>query len=170
MISSWFVNFYSKATSKWRTDALRTRHMTYPSVPVDDFGYRQQIIFRGVGSGISQFAFKRPVDSPTPRWNILRYLPTTTRGLTRNSKNFQAPLRQVRHQTVSDPLEYWHLTPVIWSRHIILLTNGIMTYSKPNSSPSFDLRTKKGGVPIHLGNKSLHEPSLHVIWDWPTSW
>ena len=33
-------NFHSKATSKWRTDLLRTRHMTYPSPPVDDFGYR----------------------------------------------------------------------------------------------------------------------------------
>ena len=119
--SSWFVNFYSKATSKWRTDPLRTRHMTYPSLPVDGFGYRPQIIFRGVGSDISQFAFNRPVDSPTPRWNILRYLPPTTRGLTKNSKNFQAPLSQVRHQIVSDPLEYWHLTPVICSRHIILL-------------------------------------------------
>ena len=84
--SSWFVNFHSKTTSKWRADPLRTRHMTYPSL--DDFGYRPQIIFRGVGSDISQFAFKRPVDLPTPRGNILRHLPATTRGLTKNSKNF----------------------------------------------------------------------------------
>ena len=79
--SSWFVNFHSKATSKLRTDALRTRHMTYPSHPFNSFGYRPQIIFRGVGSRISQFALKRPVDSLTPRRNISKYLPTTTRGL-----------------------------------------------------------------------------------------
>ena len=29
-----------------------------------------------------------------------------TRGLTKNSKNFQAPLRQVRHHFVSYPLKY----------------------------------------------------------------
>ena len=138
--SSWFVMFHSKTSSKWLSDPLRTRHMTYPSLPVDDFGYRPQIILRVVGSNISPFAFKRPVDSPTPRWNILRYLPAITRALTKNSKNFQAPLRQVRHHIVSDPLEYWHLTPVIWSRDVILLTYGIMTYSKPNSSPSFELK------------------------------
>ena len=43
------VNFHSQATSKWSTDPLRTRHVTYSSLPVDDFGYRAQIIFRGVG-------------------------------------------------------------------------------------------------------------------------
>ena len=113
------------------------------------FGYRSQLIFRGIGSDISQLAFKRPVDSPTSRWNITRYLPTTTRGLTKNSKNFQAPLRQVRPHIVSDPLEYWHLTPVFWSGHIMLLTNGIMSYSKPNGSHSFGLRTKKGLTPVN---------------------
>ena len=46
--SSWFVNFHSKAISKWRTYPLRTRCMTYPSLSVGDFGYRSQIIFRGV--------------------------------------------------------------------------------------------------------------------------
>ena len=80
--------------------------MTYRSLPVDDFGYRPQINFGRVGSDISQFAFKRPEDSQTPKWNISRYLPTTTRGLTKNSKNFQAPLCQVWNHIVSDPLEY----------------------------------------------------------------
>ena len=47
--SSWFVNFHSKATSKRRTHPLRTRHMTYLSIPINDFGYRPQIILRGVG-------------------------------------------------------------------------------------------------------------------------
>ena len=90
-----------------------TRHITYPSLPVDDFGYRPQINFRRVGSDISQFAFKRPEDSPTPKWNISRYLPTTTRGLTKNLKNFQAPLSQVWNHIVSDPLEYID----IWRRY-----------------------------------------------------
>ena len=117
--------------------------MTYPSLPVDDFGYRPQIIFRGVGKDISQLAFKRPLDSPVPRWNISKYLPTTTRGLTKNSKNFQASLRQVRCHIVSDSLEYWHLTPD-WLGHIMLLTCGIMPYSKPNSSLSSGLDTKNG--------------------------
>ena len=86
--SPWFVNFNSKATSKWRTHALSTRQMPYRSLPVNNFGYRPQIIFRGVGSRISQFSFKGPVDSLTPRWNISKYLPTTTSGLTKNLKNF----------------------------------------------------------------------------------
>ena len=43
------VNFHGKATSKWPTDPLRERHVTYPSLPVDDFAYRPQIIFKGVG-------------------------------------------------------------------------------------------------------------------------
>ena len=48
--SSWFVNFHGKTTSKWLThDPLNTRHVTYPSLPVDDFEYRPQIIYRGVG-------------------------------------------------------------------------------------------------------------------------
>ena len=59
------------------------------------FGYWPHNIFWGV------VAFQRPVDSPTPRWNILRYLPTTMCGLTKNSKNYQAPLTQVRHHIVS---------------------------------------------------------------------
>ena len=79
-------------------------------------------IFRGVGSDISQFALERPGDSPTPRWNISRYLATATRGLTKNTKNFQAPLRLLSHHIVSDPLEYWPLPLVFWSGHIILLT------------------------------------------------
>ena len=125
--SPWFVNFHSKTTSKWRSDPLRARHMTYPSLPVDDFGYRPQIIFRVVGSNISLQKASR-LTHPS-----MKYF----------EKNFQAPLGQVRHHIVSDPLEYWHLTPVIWSREVILLTYGIMTYSKPNSSPSFELCTKK---------------------------
>ena len=99
--SSWLLNFHTKAASKWRIDSLRMRHMTYPSLPVADFGYWPQIIFRGVGSDISQFAFERPVDSPTPRWNISKYLPTTMCGLTKNLKNYQAPLTRVRHHIVS---------------------------------------------------------------------
>ena len=90
--SSWFVKFYTKAISERQTDPLRMRHMTYPSLPINDFGYWPQVVFRGVGSDIFQFAFKGPVESPTPKWNILTYLPTTTRGLTKNLKNFQAPL------------------------------------------------------------------------------
>ena len=111
-------------------------------LPIDDLGYRPQIISRRGGSDISHFAFKRPADSSTPSWNISRYLPTTTRGLTKNSKNFQASLTQVRQYIVSDPLEYWHLTPIFWSGHIMLLTYRFMPYSKPNSSPCFGLRTK----------------------------
>ena len=132
--SSWLFckPFHLKATSKWLTDALRTRRDKLINHPcllvVDDSGYRPPIILKGVGSDISQFAFERPVDSLTPRWNISRYLATATRGLTKSSKNFQAPLRPVRHHIVSDPLEYWHLLPVFWSGHIILLTYGIMPY------------------------------------------
>ena len=76
--SWWFVNFHNNGTSKWRTHALSTRQMPYSSLPVNNFGYRPQIIFRGVGSRISQFAFKRPVESLTPRWNISKFLLTTT--------------------------------------------------------------------------------------------
>ena len=43
------MNFHGKATSKWPTDPLRKRHVTYPFLPVDDFAYRPQIIFKGVG-------------------------------------------------------------------------------------------------------------------------
>ena len=53
----------------------------------------------------------RIVASPSSRWNISRYLLSTTRGLTKNSKDFQPLLRQVRHHTLSDSLEYWHLKP-----------------------------------------------------------
>ena len=55
-------------------------------------------------------------DSPTPAWNIWRYLPTTTRGVTKNSKNFQPLLRRIRHNNLSKTLEYWHLTPGILIR------------------------------------------------------
>ena len=40
--SSWFINFRCKAISKWRTDPLRTRHITYISIPIDDFGVGQR--------------------------------------------------------------------------------------------------------------------------------
>ena len=38
-----------QSDSKWRTDPQRTRHTTYLSIAIDDFGYRPQIIVRGVG-------------------------------------------------------------------------------------------------------------------------
>ena len=57
-------------------------------------------------------------------------------------QNFQSLLRQVRH-ILSDPLEYWYLTLELSSGNIILLlTWSIMPHSKPNSSPSFGIRTK----------------------------
>ena len=66
-----------------------------------------QIIFREVGSDISQFAFKRPVDLPLYEEIFLDTDPTTMCVLTKNSKNFQAPLHQVLKASyiVSDPLE-----------------------------------------------------------------
>ena len=105
--------------------------MAYPSLPVDYFRYRPQIIFRAVSSDISQFAFKRPVDSPTLTWNISRYLPTTTRGLTKNSKNFQGPLRQARDHIVCNPLEYWHRTPVSVFIRTYYVAVGLLTVSCP---------------------------------------
>jgi len=93
----------------------------------------------GKVSDISQFVLKRIVDSPSSRWNISRYLPTTTRGLTRN---FLPLLRQVRH-IFSDSLEYWYLRGEFSSGNIMLLTWSIMSHSKPNSSPSFALNTKR---------------------------
>ena len=49
----YIVNFLSKLTSKWPTDPLRARHVTYPylpvETPVDDFGHQPQVIFRGKG-------------------------------------------------------------------------------------------------------------------------
>ena len=136
------MNFQCKATSKWMTDPPRTRHLTCPSLPVDDFGYRPQdsnYLLESKVSGISQFVLKRTVDSPSPRWNISRYLPTTTRALTRN---FLLLLRQVRH-IFSDSLEYWYLTREFSSGNIMLLTWSIMSHSKLNSSPYFALNTKR---------------------------
>ena len=123
--------------------------MSYPSLPVNNFRYQPQIILRGVSSNISKFAIKRPVGSSTLRWNISRYLATTTCGLTKNSKiqilwECQAPLHPIRHHIVSDPLEYWHLMPVFWPGHIMLLSYCIMPYSNPNSSLSSGLGTKNG--------------------------
>ena len=125
-------------------EVLRTWHVTYPSLPVDDFAYWPQIQIFSWGSKVSdicQFVLKRREDSPYPRWNISRYLPTTTRGLTKNSKNFQPFLRQVRHHILSDSSD----TAIFI---IILLTWRIMPHSKPKSSPSFGLRTKNGNVKI----------------------
>ena len=115
--------------------AKNLRHITYLIIPIDDFGCRPQIIcIRGEGQYL---VLKRPVDSPTPKWIVSRYLPTTTRGLTNNSNNFE-PLF-LRYHIRSDPLEYSHLTPEFWSKHITLLGWVIVPDSKSNSSPSFGL-------------------------------
>ena len=109
--SSWFVNFHSKAISKWWTDPMRTRHTTYP-LSRRRFRIRSQIIFSGVGQRhfpvCSEKTLQRTVDSTSPRWNISRHLPTTMSGLAKNSKNFQ-PL--VSSKT-SYSLEY------LWRRNI----------------------------------------------------
>lgn len=112
--------------SNIRTDPLRMRHMTYPSLPVNYFGYWPQVVFRGVGSDIFQFAFKGPVESPIPKWNILTYLPTTTRGLSKNLKNFQAPL-------------HWYFDQDTL-RCLLMVSCPILNLI--NSSPTFRLCTK----------------------------
>ena len=58
--------------------------------------------------------------------------------------------RIVRHHILSHCLEYWHLTPEFSSGNIISLTWHIMPHSKPNSSLSFGLRTKKQLLPYML--------------------
>ena len=133
------------STLKWRTDPLWAGHATYLPSPstISDINHNiPQIILRGVGQRHFLVCSQRPADSPTPRWNISRYLLTTTRGLTKNSKNFQPFLRQVRHHIVCDLLEYWHLTQEFSSGNIMLLTWEIMPHSKPNSSLSFALITE----------------------------
>ena len=73
--SSWFVNYRSRATSKWRTDLPRTRHMTHLSMPVDDFGYRPHYL-KGSRSATFLCLFsKGTVDLPSPRWNTSRTYP-----------------------------------------------------------------------------------------------
>ena len=99
--------------------AKNLRHMTYLIIPIDDFGCRPKMICtRGVGQ-------------TTPKWIVSRYLPTTTRGLTKTSNNFQPVFFY--------PLEYWHLTPEFLSEHIMLLAWVIVPDSKSNSSSSFGL-------------------------------
>ena len=105
--------------------------------PSTIIGYRSQIIWKGVVSKISHFVLKRTVDSPSPRWNILRYLATTTRGLTKISKNFQRILSQVRYHILSDSLEYWHLRPEIFIRKYYVAYLKYHAPFKPSSSPSF---------------------------------
>ena len=75
---------------------------------------------------------KRPVDPPTPRWNILRYL--TTSIIMWSNKEFEVG--------VFDPLEYWHLPPEFWSKRTML-----RYHSKANSSLSFQLCTSKKQIP-----------------------
>ena len=69
-------------------------------------------------------------------------------------EEFSTSSCQVRHHIVSDHLEYWHLTPGFWSGNIMLLTWLITPHSKPNSSPSFGLRTK---------NRRATKKCYHVI-------
>ena len=79
-------NFHSKATSKRATDLLRMRNMTYPSLPVNSFSYQPQIIFRGLGHWYFTVCSQiRPVDSPTPWWNIS----ILTHHKTWNNKEFK---------------------------------------------------------------------------------
>ena len=78
--------------------------MIYPSLPLDDFGISTTNYLQGSALGTVPI---RTVDSPSPGWNISRYLPTTTRGLTKNSKNFQPLLRKVRHHILSDSSDIW---------------------------------------------------------------
>ena len=78
------------------------------------------------GTNLRERAFQK-----APGWNISRYLPTTTCGLTKNSKNFQCLLRQVTHHIVSDTLEYCHVIAKFWSGHVMLLTRGIMPQIRP---------------------------------------
>lgn len=145
--SSWFVKFYTKPISEWQTDPLRMRHMTYPSLPVNDF--RFQVVFKGVGSDIFQFAFKGPIESPTPKWNILTYLLTTKPGLTRNLKNFQAPL-------------HWYFDQDIL-RCLLLVSCHILNLTVLHPS-DFALKTRATHDPP-LEHKHRHSTHTHKITD-----
>ena len=124
-------NFHSKVISKWRTDLLRKRHMTYPSLPVGDFGYRSQVIFRGVGQRHFPFCSQKASSLTHPSMNdISRYLPTTTRGVTEFSTSFDPS------KASYCVLPLWTSDAEFWSGHIMLLTWVIMPHSKPNSSKS----------------------------------
>ena len=122
--------------------AINLRHMTYLIIPIDDClcEWTQCILIEGYKNKkkpVNQSTFKTLSRLTSPKWIISRYLPTTTRGLTKNSNNFE-PLF-LRYHIGSDPFEYWHLTPEFWSKHITLLTWVIVPDSKSNSSPSFGL-------------------------------
>ena len=67
------VNFHRKATSKCPTDPLR-RHMTYPSLRVDDFAHRPQIqiIFRGARSATFPSLFSKGQLTHPPPDEIFR--------------------------------------------------------------------------------------------------
>ena len=94
-------------------------------------------------SDISQFVLKRTVHSPSPWWNISRYLPTTTRRLTKNSKNFQPLLRQVTSYFIR---LFDILTSFVRKYYVAYLKYHALF--KPNSSPCFGLRSNKGSSPV----------------------
>lgn len=61
--SSRFVNFHSKATSKWQTDLQRTSYMTSPFLLFNDFAYRPQIRTLNPGS-FPLLSLRETLDEP----------------------------------------------------------------------------------------------------------
>ena len=131
------VNFQSKATAKWPTYPLRMRHVTHPSLPVDDFGYRPQIIFRGEDQRHFPVCSQKDRRLTLPQMKYSRYITTTTRELTKNSNNFQPLLGQVRLHILSDIFHQEILCCLLEISYPIL---NLILYC---SSPSFGLNTKK---------------------------
>ena len=87
------------------------------------------------------------------RWNISSYLPTTqvpAHHYAWYNKEFEEFPTSFAQVSIFYPtllfilyLEYWHLRPGFSSGNIMVLTWCTMPHSKPNSSPSFELRSKK---------------------------
>ena len=81
--------------------------MTYLSILIDDFGYQPQIILRGIGQRHFPVCSQKDGRLTFPEMKYFEILtPTTTRSLTKNPKNFQPLLRQVRPHILSDSLKY----------------------------------------------------------------
>ena len=96
--------FHSIATSKWRTDPLRTGRMTYSSLPVDDFGCQPQI--RGVGQRHFPLCSQKASRLTYPQMKYFEILTHHYAWFDEEFEEFSTSFAFVRQHIVSDPLEH----------------------------------------------------------------
>ena len=93
------------------------------------------------GQRHSQFVLKNTVHSPTPRRNISRYLPTTTRGVTKNSKNASSNISYIITHQIFSLARDWSKR-VTWANISQLKLGNIRGYS-PVFTVFLELRSRK---------------------------